>query len=50
MFLIPKVAAIPPREWFIAPFEVIEQSIELILNGKIIDYKYDMENQTIVAK
>lgn len=39
-----------PREWFIAPFEVIEQSIELILNGKIIDYKYDMENQTIVSK
>ena len=24
-----------PREWFIAPMEVIEQAIELIINGKI---------------
>lgn len=39
-----------PREWFIAPFEVIEQAIELIINGKIINYKYDNENLTIIAK
>jgi len=39
-----------PREWFIAPFEVIEQAIELIINGKIINYKYDIENTTIVGK
>jgi hypothetical protein len=39
-----------PREWFIAPFEVIEQAIELIINGKIVDYKYDNENFTIVRK
>jgi len=26
-----------PREWFIAPFEVIEQTIELIINGKIVN-------------
>lgn len=39
-----------PREWFIAPFEVIEQAIELIINGKIVNYKYDNENFTIVGK
>ncbi|RLD55315.1 MAG: GIY-YIG nuclease family protein [Bacteroidetes bacterium] len=39
-----------PREWFIAPFEVIEQAIELILNGKIINYKFDAENMTIIGK
>jgi hypothetical protein len=39
-----------PREWFIAPFEVIEQAIELIINGKIVDYKYDNENFTIIGK
>lgn len=39
-----------PREWFIAPFEVIEQAIELIINGKIVNYKYDNENFTIIAK
>jgi hypothetical protein len=39
-----------PREWFIAPFEVIEQSIELIINGKIIKYRYDAENGVIVLR
>lgn len=38
-----------PREWFIAPFEVIEQAIELIINGKIVNYKYDNENLTIIG-
>lgn len=39
-----------PREWFIAPIEVIEQTIELIINGKIIKYKYEAQNQTIVER
>jgi len=39
-----------PREWFIAPIEVIEQAIELIINGKIVSYKFDAENMTIVNK
>lgn len=39
-----------PREWFIAPFEVIEQAIELIINGKIVKYRYDAENGVIVMK
>jgi len=39
-----------PREWFIAPITVIEQAIELIINGKIINYKFDADNMTIVLK
>lgn len=39
-----------PREWFIAPIEVIEQAIELIINGKIVNYKFDEANMTIVEK
>lgn len=39
-----------PREWFIAPIAVIEQSIELIINGKITKYKYDAENKTIIER
>jgi hypothetical protein len=39
-----------PREWFIAPIEVIEQAIELIINGKIVNYKFDAENMTIIIK
>jgi len=39
-----------PREWFIAPLNVIEQAIELIINGKIVGYKFDAENMTILEK
>jgi len=39
-----------PREWFIAPIEVIEQTIELIINGKVLNYKYDAENMTIIKR
>ena len=39
-----------PREWFIAPIEVIEQAIELLISGKIINYKFDAKNMTIVNK
>lgn len=39
-----------PREWFIAPIEVIEQAIELIINGKIVNYKFDTENMIILNK
>lgn len=39
-----------PREWFITPLEVIEEAINLIINGKIIHYKYDEEKESIVNK
>lgn len=39
-----------PREWFIAPLEVIEQAIKLLISGKIIDFKYDSDNEVIMKK
>ncbi len=39
-----------PREWFIAPLEVIEQAIELIISGKIVKYRYDANNRRIIEK
>lgn len=39
-----------PREWFIAPLEIIEEAINLIVNGKIINYKYDDKSESIVER
>lgn len=39
-----------PREWFIAPLNVIEQAIELIISGEIIKYKYDNAMEIILNK
>ncbi len=39
-----------PREWFIAPFEVIEQAIELIINGKVLKYKFDAKSEQIILR
>lgn len=36
-----------PREWFVVPFEVIEEAIQLILNENIMNYKYDVQTQKI---
>ena len=39
-----------PREWFVVPFAVIEEVIELILNGNIVNYEYDTMNKRIILK
>ncbi|KEO72946.1 GIY-YIG nuclease family protein [Anditalea andensis] len=39
-----------PREWFIAPYEVIEEVIGLIISGEVVKYRYDGENETIVKR
>lgn len=39
-----------PREWFVVPLAVIEEAIQLILEEKIINYEYDMENKVIVER
>lgn len=41
---------INPREWFVVPFEVIEESIQLILNENIVNYEYDTELKRIKLK
>ena len=37
-----------PREWFVVPFEIIEEAIELILNEDINNYKYDSDAKLII--
>jgi len=39
-----------PREWFIAPLDIIEQTIEMILTGDILEYRYDSALHMIVGK
>ena len=39
-----------PREWFVVPFEVINETIQLILNENIVHYEYDTEAKRIKLK
>jgi len=39
-----------PREWFVVPFEVIDQVIPLILKETILNYRYDPAGQRVVLK
>jgi hypothetical protein len=39
-----------PREWFIAPLHVIEEAIQYIIAGSIINYRYDEVNEEIIKK
>ena len=39
-----------PREWFVIPLSVINEVIELIISGGILNYRYDMEKQELVLK
>ena len=39
-----------PREWFILPFRVIEQTVMLIATEEIVNYEYDAKNQCIREK
>ncbi|AIJ37065.1 conserved hypothetical protein [Flavobacterium psychrophilum] len=36
-----------PREWFVVPLPIINEAIDLILSGDIVNYKYDSENKVI---
>ena len=37
-----------PKEWFIAPITVIENAIELIIKGEIVNYSYDKNSESIL--
>ena len=39
-----------PREWFVVPLPVINEVIDLIISGGILNYNYDMENQKLFLK
>ncbi|MEA3545298.1 MAG: hypothetical protein U9R69_08780 [Thermodesulfobacteriota bacterium] len=36
-----------PREWFIAPLDVIEEAIELIISGDIVNFAYDHQDKLV---
>lgn len=39
-----------PREWFLVPLGMIEQAVEFIITGEIVDYRYDEEKEIIVGR
>jgi T5orf172 domain len=39
-----------PREWFIAPLDAIEQAIHFVISGEIVQFQYDGNRRTIVAR
>lgn len=39
-----------PREWFTVPLWVIEQAIDLIISWEIVKYRYNVENEELIAK
>jgi T5orf172 domain len=39
-----------PQEWFIVPLNIIEQVIELIPSGNIINYRYDHNLEELILK
>jgi hypothetical protein len=39
-----------PQEWFVAPIEIIDQAIKMIITEEIIHYKYDQELKVIVLR
>jgi len=36
-----------PREWFQVPYEIVEQTIKLIVTGEVVNYRYNRETKTI---
>ena len=39
-----------PREWFIVPKYVIEEAIELIKSGEILNFIYNKELEVLIKK
>ncbi|MBW8359309.1 MAG: GIY-YIG nuclease family protein [Weeksellaceae bacterium] len=41
---------ITPREWFVVPLPIINEVIELIISGGIVNYSYDVTKQKLILK
>lgn len=41
---------ITPREWFVVPLPIIDEAINMLINGSIVNYIYDEVKKTIVLK
>lgn len=39
-----------PREWFVVPKNVIEEAIQLIASGEIVNYRFDTKLQRLIQK
>ena len=39
-----------PREWFQVPLPIIEAAVHLLVNGEIVNYRYDRQEQEIIPK
>lgn len=39
-----------PREWFIVPKHVIEEAIQMIVSGEIVNYRFDAKLQRLIQK
>jgi len=39
-----------PREWFVAPHKIIEKTVQMIVTGEIIHYKYDPQKKEIIQR
>lgn len=39
-----------PREWFVAPLSAIEMAIQLLINGEIVHYRYDLTLEEVVER
>ena len=39
-----------PREWFVVPLNVINEAVELFINGGIVNYKFDINKNELILK
>lgn len=39
-----------PREWFPVPYEVVNQAIQLIISGEVVNYRYNRDKKQIMRK
>ncbi len=41
---------ITPREWFVVPIGIIDEAINMLINGSIVNYTYDSVKNKIILK
>lgn len=41
---------ITPREWFVAPLQIIDEAIHMLISGTIVNYRYSKDAEKIVLK
>ena len=39
---------VQPREWFVVPFHAIEEAIQRLMDGSILNYKYDVKTAALI--